>query len=417
MEKEPQPKQKTRPLALLADGRLVDVYAKETPLRFNGHVYTYSDDHVTLAPVRGVTLTTRCELVSITIDDALRPGRSTRLRLRADDQILTLYDGPVRAGDLRPGARLLPFYTRMRGEHVEYFEPSLEFVESANTPTDKNQWRNLSRVTAEYKLKRRLQPDDVVKNVTDDKLNNGVNSIVVRKRKTELDVALDRGRKLLQSIKLENPYLAAMAKAREELNHKVLVVEPAKCFAQGSMLLVVENSVINPVPIERLAIEGPGRFVVGYDLARKLLVKAQVNNIWLTKPAAPVLTVKLSNNRTLRVTPEHKVLKINATDGTSVEYVEAQTLKQGDRVVASHPGLSFTDQTMLTNPGPGSLWVTADPKPDSKPYKVYDLETTTKNLVVDGAVCHNCTLTRNLLLAPGVNFMAGGVFIHQAPSR
>lgn len=314
------------------------------------------------------------------------------------DQVFLLNGGSKPAEQLRPGDSLLAFYMRLSEKRLLYQDPG-DWHRGAIAQIDKQRWRPLARLVAEHKLGRRLEQDEVVKSCSGNPFDVRPETIVVTKRR--------------RSDKRFDPFSKALVEAKRFLdawrppnNHKVVDVEGGHCFAAGSMVYVVEGSMITPMTIERYAAEGLWRPILGFDMEKKLIRKVNVSNAWLTKKAAPVLKIGFSNNSMLRVTPEHKVLTV---DGG---YVEAHTLKVGDRVISAIAGFNLKSKSILTSHAPGTAWVTQPPRPDMRDsYRVFDVTTETSNLIVDGIVCHNSSECLSLRALSSDSFVINGVFL------
>ena len=153
------------------------------------------------------------------------------------------------------------------------------------------------------------------------------------------------------------------------------------CLAEGTLVYVVDQSVVTPTPIEKLATDGDGALTLGFDLKKQKIVKIRAQNPRLSSLSADVLALPLSNGRTIKATPDHKFL---TTDG----YIEAKDLKKGAQLVAMRAGFSPTASTFLTNDQFGRLELLSDPTPAGQA-KVYDVTTATHNFVAEGVVVHN----------------------------
>lgn len=156
-----------------------------------------------------------------------------------------------------------------------------------------------------------------------------------------------------------------------------------RCFSGEMLVYVVDDGgLIIPTPIAKLAAENSAKKILGYDIEKKKITRVDAQHPRLTGNNAAVVRIKLSNNEVLRVTPEHKILTVEKG------YIEAKYLTQGDFLVGAPPGFDTRNKSIVTAPRPGGVWVTESPKPDGVE-RVYDITTSTKNLIVNGVVCHN----------------------------
>lgn len=154
------------------------------------------------------------------------------------------------------------------------------------------------------------------------------------------------------------------------------------CLAEGTLVFNIKDSIITPVPIERLAQETPPDDILGFDVKDRKLRKVQPRYPRLTSQSADVVFLDFGAY-TLRCTPDHKIL---TTDG----YVEAKDLKKGARAVGMWAGFSPKTTTVMVTPRFGLHELRADPRPDGKA-RVYDITTETHNFVANGLVVHNST--------------------------
>lgn len=154
------------------------------------------------------------------------------------------------------------------------------------------------------------------------------------------------------------------------------------CLASDTKIYISEGSVIKPVSIHDLAAEGGGFSILAFDLDTGKLVTVMGENPRLTANNAPVIAVKLSNGETIKCTKEHKFLK------HGFGYVDASTLKKGDKIVSPWAGFSTSQLSVFSYPAPYFIVVEEDPK-DAGLADVYDITTKTHNFVANGAVVHN----------------------------
>lgn len=155
------------------------------------------------------------------------------------------------------------------------------------------------------------------------------------------------------------------------------------CFAGDMRVYVVdENSgVVSPLPIESLARNDENRTILAFDRKSQRIVRVAAERPRLSGRGASILKIKLSNGSCLRVTPEHKIL-------TTSGYVEARDLKAGALLVGPRAGFELDKKSLLTVNSPGVVTI-VEPPVDDGLENVYDVTTSTHNLVVNGVVCHN----------------------------
>lgn len=115
--------------------------------------------------------------------------------------------------DLKFNDRLSPFYTRKRVNSLQYYEISDYFKESLRD-SDKNRYRNISRLVAEYKLNRRLNFNERVAMADKNQNNCNLENIIIT-------MVGERTR--------EYPYVKAVEEAIRVLkllkNHRILEIK------------------------------------------------------------------------------------------------------------------------------------------------------------------------------------------------
>lgn len=156
-----------------------------------------------------------------------------------------------------------------------------------------------------------------------------------------------------------------------------------RCFTGDMKVYVVDdNNIIVPTTFKTLATDGDGWEILAFDRKKERIVKVAAENPRLSGRNAPILKLQISNGETLRVTANHKILT------KEKGYIEAKDLRKGDFVIGARAGFETRSKSMLTIDHAGGYWITEDPKPDGVE-QVYDVTTTTKNLLVNGVFCHN----------------------------
>lgn len=159
-----------------------------------------------------------------------------------------------------------------------------------------------------------------------------------------------------------------------------------RCFTGDMKVYIVdETGVITPKTIKEVAQSTETYRILGYDTKKKVLVPVDAEHPRISGRNAPVLALKLSNGETLRVTPDHKIFCAEPVPG----YVEAKLLKKGAFIVGARGGFETSSKSMLTVRQAGGVWLAEDPVPDCFEPEVYDISTSTRNLLVNGVVCHN----------------------------
>lgn len=156
------------------------------------------------------------------------------------------------------------------------------------------------------------------------------------------------------------------------------------CFAEGSLVYVTDGSMMKPMTVEQLAFDEPSLQILAFDRDKAKIVKVPAISPRLTGVCEPVIKIKLSNKSSLRVTKDHKILHRERG------YVNADTLKVGDELVSMYPGFDPKGMSVLIHHTPAYVTVTEAPVPDGS-CRVFDVSTSTHNLIVNGVVCHNST--------------------------
>lgn len=159
-----------------------------------------------------------------------------------------------------------------------------------------------------------------------------------------------------------------------------------RCFTGDMKVYIVgENNVITPMPIKELATSHESYKILGFDDKTKTLVPVLAEHPRISGRNAPILRLQLSNGEVLRVTPTHKIYCVEPRPG----YVEAKELRKGAFIVGTRPGFELNSKSVMTVKNAGGVWLASDPAPECFEPVVYDITTSTHNLVVNGVVCHN----------------------------
>ena len=154
------------------------------------------------------------------------------------------------------------------------------------------------------------------------------------------------------------------------------------CLAEGSIIYVVEGSVVTPTKIEQLVMSGEQPTILAYDTKKKKIVCVQAQNPRMTGRDVDVVEIALANGKTLRVTANHKLLTLERG------YRDAEKISAGDVLIGTFGGTATSEMSVLVEPRPGVVEVRADPCSGGKA-RVFDITTETHNFICEGAVVHN----------------------------
>lgn len=88
-----------------------------------------------------------------------------------DTMVLLRNGAPRFPEQITADTSLLPLYTKLDAAGYPVYQEPGEWHKKALTPSDKNRWRRMSRMVAEWKLKRRCEPGDNISYVSSDRLN------------------------------------------------------------------------------------------------------------------------------------------------------------------------------------------------------------------------------------------------------
>jgi hypothetical protein len=324
---------------------------------------------------------------------------------------------------LSPGSSLMPLYLSKNTHGYLQYRENDEWHRGALTRKDSQRTRPVYRMVAEWKIGHRIKPRTWVKlrcprdqahpdsiEIREDKQpprsktwQPWVRSILQAKSFIDENKALTRppvkNHKVVRVTELgEEPVFCLEVPGTHNyaignetggvFTHNSMDDYPdINCFAEGSMVTVLQDSMLHSIPIERLATEGDGFTVPGFDRKKSILLGTTAVDPRMTGREADILAIKMSNGRTLRVTPDHKILRYKL-DGKETEYVDAKDLKKGDWLVSMPVGFNVKETSVFLNRRAGKVTVEMDPKPAGKA-RVFDVTTDTHNLVVEGVVCHN----------------------------
>jgi uncharacterized protein YdcH (DUF465 family) len=163
-----------------------------------------------------------------------------------------------------------------------------------------------------------------------------------------------------------------------------------RCFTGDMKVYAVgDHNLIVPMTIRELASSSERPDILAFDRKKKLLVKVAAEHPRISGRNALTVRLELSNGEMLRVTPNHKILCVEAEGHPPNSYVEAGQLKKGAFLVGARAGFDTTGKSMLTVKQAGGVWLNEDPIAEGYEKEVYDITTSTHNLLVNGVICHN----------------------------
>jgi len=84
------------------------------------------------------------------------------------------------------GTSLLPYYTKLATKGYPIYQEPGDWHHGGLTPSDKNRWRRVTRMVAEWKLERRCEKEDVVSYISKDRVDCRPGNLKLsrKKRKT-----------------------------------------------------------------------------------------------------------------------------------------------------------------------------------------------------------------------------------------
>ena len=156
------------------------------------------------------------------------------------------------------------------------------------------------------------------------------------------------------------------------------------CLSGDTMIYVVDGSIIKPFRLHDLAANGGGLMILAYDVETQRLVKVPAGNPRVTGNKRPVVEVGFSNGQKIKCTSNHKFLTVEH------DYVNCSDLIVGTEVVSAWSGFDPLGMSTFLHPLSGTLSVTQAAQPAGEE-DVYDVTTSTHNLIADGVVVHNST--------------------------
>ena len=376
---------------------------------FRFYVYTWDGQKITVGEAENARKVKKEVVYRLALDDGqVFRATGNHLWMRRDGEY-------AQTTDLKPGDSLMPLYLSRDKAGYVFYRENESWHKGALTSKDSLRTRPVSRMVAEWLTGERLEPNTWALIEDGDKENLVPSNIDVK-----VGARTPRSRTwepIIKSVIRARNFVAEHANLTGKNNHKVVSIDlleeedvyclevpgthnyaigskdggvfchnsmddypDINCFAEGSLVSIIEGSVVKGVPIEDL-LSGSHSNILAYDRGKERLVSVPAVNPRLTGKDAEVVALKLSNGRTLRVTPDHKIL-------ASFGYTNASNLRAGDKIVSLTAGLDCSQVSMFTNPLSNIVTLVEDPKPDGK-VDVYDITTSTHNLMVEGVVCHN----------------------------
>ena len=136
---------------------------------------------------------------------------------------------------------------------------------------------------------------------------------------------------------------------------------------------------ISPVTLAELSMDWLGRPILGYDTARKSLVRTGAQFTRLIGHGLPMLEIPLSNLKRIRCCAECGFL----TDTGA--YMKAADLRPGVGLVSAHAGFDPDAKTVFLNKTAHVLTVLDKPAPCGN-MVAFDLRTDTGNFLCEGVI-------------------------------
>lgn len=130
------------------------------------HVLRWDGEQITVGAIEVQALETLAIPYRVELDDG------TSFVCCKETMLLTRDAGAPRFIDqISIGTSLLPCYTKLDTAGYPIYQDPGDFHKGGKTPSDRNRWRRLSRLVAEWKMERRCQAGDVVSYISSDRLN------------------------------------------------------------------------------------------------------------------------------------------------------------------------------------------------------------------------------------------------------
>lgn len=129
------------------------------------HVLTWDGDRITVGQIRVEHHPALVIPYRIELDDG------TAIVCCSETLFLLRCGGPRYPEQIAPDTSLMPLYTKLDSAGYPVYQEPGDWHKKALTPSDRNRWRRVSRLVAEWILKRRCEPGDLVSYLSNDKLN------------------------------------------------------------------------------------------------------------------------------------------------------------------------------------------------------------------------------------------------------
>jgi len=168
-------------ISTLAGPRPISDFIDKGPIR----VFTWDGDRITVGEVEIKDSTRLVIPYCVELDD------ETKLVLCSETMLLLKTGAPRFPEQLAPEASLLPLYTKADVKGYPIYQEPGEWHRAALTPSDRNRWRRVSRMVAEWKLGRRCAPGDIVSYISKDRMNCAPENLRIHqkdRKKTEKKV-------------------------------------------------------------------------------------------------------------------------------------------------------------------------------------------------------------------------------------
>lgn len=145
----------------LAGPRILNDLVSEGPT----YVVSWDGDRATVGQVQVETTSNLVIPYKIELDDG------SALHCCPETMLLLRNGSPRYPEQITADTSLLPLYTKLDAAGYPVYQEPGEWHKKALTPSDKNRWRRLGRLVAEWQLKRRCEPGDTVSYLSSDRLN------------------------------------------------------------------------------------------------------------------------------------------------------------------------------------------------------------------------------------------------------
>jgi hypothetical protein len=127
------------------------------------YVLTWDGDRITVGQIRVE------ECPRIIIPYRIELDDDSSFRCCPETMLLLRNGGPRYPDQIAAETSMLPLYTKLDSVGYPVYQEPGEWHTKALTPSDRNRWRRLSRLVAEWKLGRRCEPGDIVSYASSDR--------------------------------------------------------------------------------------------------------------------------------------------------------------------------------------------------------------------------------------------------------